>query len=239
MRSWLGIAALGLVTLAMGTSLAAGKAAPRAAANGNHNWNTRVQALPNGAILIGNPDAEVKLVEFVRYTCSHCAAFELQGGDALRIGLIATGKGSLELRSFMNNPVDIAASLLVQCGAPVKFPGNSTMFLRSQAKWSAIMEHSTPAQRQRWLSGTFVARTRAMASDLGFYDLMASRGYDRMSVDRCLANQPLAQSLAALSQDAAENVKIAGTPSFMINGELQDETFNWATLQPKLMALTR
>lgn len=242
MRKLISSSVLAIATIALSLGVAAAKPAkspakPAAAAKGN--WLNRLQALPNGAVLIGNPEAKIKLVEFVRYTCSHCAAFEVEGGDSLRMSVIATGEGSLELRPFLANPVDLTASLLVQCGPPAKFAGNSSMFLRTFAKWGETLQASTPLQQQRWSSGEFSARMRAIAADLGFYETMASRGYDRVTIDRCLANQALAQKLAALSKDAVENVKIEGTPSFMINGELQSNVYNWPSLRARLIALNR
>jgi hypothetical protein len=49
--------------------------------------------------LLGNPrNAPVKLVEYISYTCPHCAHFEAESDAQLRIGFIATGKGSIEVR---------------------------------------------------------------------------------------------------------------------------------------------
>jgi phage gpG-like protein len=43
-----------------------------------------------------------------------------------------------------------------------------------------------------------------MASDLGLYKIMEQRGYDRVTLDRCLANKPLAERIAKHTQDAVE-----------------------------------
>ena len=81
-------------------------------------WNTTVALTAAGGHLIGNPAAPVKLVEYVSYTCPHCAHFESESEAALQLSFIKGGKGSVEIRSFLRNPIDVAASLLVECGAP-------------------------------------------------------------------------------------------------------------------------
>jgi hypothetical protein len=49
----------------------------------------------DGGHLVGNPGAAVKLVEYVSYTCPHCAHFEVEADAPLRLSFIASGKGSM------------------------------------------------------------------------------------------------------------------------------------------------
>ena len=44
-------------------------------------WSNSIMAT-DGGHRIGNPEAEVKLVEFMSYTCSHCANFARTGDGA-------------------------------------------------------------------------------------------------------------------------------------------------------------
>ena len=60
--------------LALGL-LAAAPAAAQAPAVANVDWSQRVATTPEGGFRMGNPDAPVKLVEFLSLTCSHCATF--------------------------------------------------------------------------------------------------------------------------------------------------------------------
>lgn len=221
---------LKILAIAIAATLTIG-AAPQ---GGGTNWNTTTRVTPAGTHILGNPAATTRLVEFVSYTCSHCATFEQQAGGALRTAYVTPGKLSVEVRSFLRNPVDLTASLLTSCGAPSRFFGNHTAFMRSQATWMARAENISPEKRQqRWSTGEFAARTRAMASDLGFYDMMIARGYDRPAIDRCLADEAKAQQFAAATQEA-QKLGIPGTPSFMLNDVLLAGTHDWRTLEPQI-----
>ena len=199
------------------------------------NWNGVVTETAQGGHLVGNPAAAVKLVEYVSYTCPHCAHFEAEADSALRLTFIAPGKGSIEYRPLLRNKIDMAVSLLAACGPASKFRANHAMFLRRQSTWYGEV---SPAQEQRWASPDFATSMRAIASDLKLYDLMVARGYGRPELDRCLSDRNAGSKLAEQTQFALEKLNVDATPSFLINGELQD-AHDWAGLRPKLAALTR
>jgi protein-disulfide isomerase len=199
------------------------------------NWNSVLSVTPEGGHRVGNPGAAVKLVEYVSYTCDHCARFEIEADASLRLTFIAPGKGSIEYRPLLRNKVDVAVSLLVRCGPPAKFRGNHAAVLRGQSRWFGNV---SAAQQQRWNSPDFGTAMRAIASDLKLYDLMTSRGYTRVQLDRCLTDRRTADQLAAETQRALQELNVKATPSFLINGELQD-THDWSGLRPRLAALTR
>jgi protein-disulfide isomerase len=206
-----------------------------AAAPANTNWNTVISQTPEGGYRVGNPNAQVKLVEYVSYTCPHCAHFEMESDATLRMIFIAGGKGSVEYRSLLRNKIDVAVTLLATCGPIAKFRGNHTAFMRGQEKW---FHGPSQGEEQRWSSDDFNTSMRAIANDLKLYDIMVRRGYTRPELDRCLLNRTAANKLAAQTQFAVEQLKVAGTPSFLINGELHD-SHGWDGLRPRLMELTR
>ena len=65
---------------------------------------------------MGNPNAEVKLVEFGSMTCPHCAEFDEQGGKPLIDNYVKNGQVSFEFRNFVRDPFDMTASLIARCG---------------------------------------------------------------------------------------------------------------------------
>ena len=199
------------------------------------DWNQTVAVTPEGNHLVGNPDAQARLVEYVSYTCSHCAHFEVEANSPLSLGFIGGGKGSVEYRSFMRNAIDVAASLVVGCGPPSKFRANHALMLRSQDKW---LREPTEGEQRRWKNPDFATAMRAIASDLKFYDLMAPRGYSRQQLDTCLADKAAATRIATQTRTAVEVEGINGTPSFVLNGTLREE-HDWAGLRPALLAATR
>jgi protein-disulfide isomerase len=206
-----------------------------AAAPKTIGWNYTVTRTAAGSNVLGNPAARVKLTEFVSYTCPHCAEFEMQADGPLRLGYVATGKVSVEVRHYLRDPIDLTAALLTNCGPKEKFFLNHAAFMRSQKVWMGRMTDSTKTQQDRWSSGTLSARTRAVAADFKFYEIMASRGYDRPSVDRCLGDAAMAQRLAKQTEDG-ERLGIHATPSFAIDGMLLIATHDWAFLRPQLDA---
>lgn len=200
------------------------------------NWIGKVQALPSGAHRIGNPQAKVRVIEYVSYTCPHCAEFEKEASVELAIGLIRGGKGSLEYRPYLRNMPDIAATLLVGCGDSSRFALNHSIVLRSQDKW---IVNFTDQNQKRWLAITdFSARMRAVAGDLHLYDLFESRGYMRVDLDRCLSNEAAFKAYSNENQIAESIGAVNGTPSFLINDVPQD-AHDWAALRPALLPLTR
>lgn len=224
-----------LVAALCGIGLLAGAGKPLPA-NAARNWNATVVKTANDSYLLGNPDAPVKLVEYISYTCPHCAHFEQESDAQLRIGFIAPGKGSIEVRSYLRNGLDVTMSLLSHCGPPSRFFGTHSAILRSQTQWMAAANTLTEAQRQRWANPNFATSMRAVASDLHLYEMMEKRGFNRATVDRCLADKALADRLAKGTQDAAEKDNINGTPGFKLNGVVLAGTSSWAALKPQIEA---
>lgn len=199
------------------------------------NWNTAV-TVNDGAHQVGNPAAKVTLTEFVSYTCPHCAHFSRDGDGALQLVYVGPGKVLREVRHIVRDPVDLTAAMLANCGPKDKFARNHAAFMLAQDKWLKKAMATSKGQQQRWYSGTGASRRRAIASDLGFYDLMTARGYRRTDIDRCLADEALATRLAENSARDAERFGITGTPSFALDGKLLAGTHDWRTLQPQLDA---
>lgn len=216
---------------------AASRPAPPPAAK--VNWNNVVARTQIDSHLLGNPNAPVKLVEYISYTCPHCAHFEQESEAQLRVGFISSGKGSIEVRSYVRDGIDLTVALLTHCGPPSKFFANHSTFLRHQATWMAPLASLTDGQKARWSNPDFAARTRAIANDLGLYSLMAARGYGRPEIDRCLADKALAERLAQHTKDATEKDFVNGTPSFLLNGVPLSGTYSWAALKPQIEARMR
>jgi protein-disulfide isomerase len=219
-----------LVRLALAAVLAITTSAAIAATN----WLTVVDPA-GGGHLIGNPQAKVKLTEFVSYTCPHCGHFAQEGSSAVDV-YVATGKVRLDVRHVVRDPVDLTAAMIANCGPAEKFPRNHAALMLSQPKWLPVMLHATAGQKARWYNGDEAARRRAIASDLDFYAVMEGRGYDRVTIDRCLSDEALAKRLA--DQTAADEKKwnVQGTPSFAINDDMLTGVYTWGLLRPFLDA---
>jgi len=222
-----------LALIALGPATVAPTIAEAAPAKGGPA--VLVIATPQGSHVVGRPGAANKLVEYVSYTCPHCAAFEKEGAPVLMLTAIRPGRMSVEYRPFMRNIVDVAATLMVGCGAPSRFPGNHVAVLRGQETW--FKPPSEDAQ-QRWRTGDFGTRMRAVAADMNLYPIFTARGYARAELDRCLANEQLANALSAENAKAIEELKLQGTPSFLLGGKLLP-AHDWASLKPALGEITK
>ena len=198
------------------------------------NWATTVAVTPAGTHVLGNPQAPVKVTEFISYTCPHCAHFDREAEAPLKVGYVRTGKVSVELRHLVRDPVDLTVAALTNCGTPQRFFRNHTAFLRDQERWLAAASATTEAQRQRWTAGADNAsRLRAIASDLGFYPMMERLRYARTDTDRCLADDAKMRIIVS-QRDEAQRLGVKGTPSFTINGTLLDDTYDWASLETQI-----
>ncbi len=188
-----------------------------------------------GGYLLGNPHAPVKVVEFVSYTCPHCAHFHAESAAPMQARYIAPARVSLEVRPFLRNAMDVTATLLTNCGPADRFYGNHSLVLPRQAEW---LHAPDAAELKRWQHPDFATRTRNMAHDLGLYKLMLTRGYKPAELDRCLSDRAAAERLAEQTEAASEKIGVRGTPSFTINGTLQN-FFDWDNLREALDALTQ
>jgi protein-disulfide isomerase len=205
-----------------------GKPAPSAAL-----WDAKVSRSATGNHLFGNPAAKVQLVEFISYTCGHCAHYAADSKAPLFTGAVRQGKVSVEIRPFFRNGIDVAATLLAQCGPDSKFSGNHHAILAAQPNW--LKEPTNPQAKERWANPDFGLKMKYLSEDMGLYKLMLGRGYTPAQLDRCLANKALGDKLADQTKDANTRIGVQGTPSFLINGKLQD-VYGWADLKPLLDA---
>ena len=196
------------------------------------NWGELVVE-NEGGHLVGNPDAEAQLIEFMRYTCSHCAEFARTGEGAIKLLYVPTGKVSLEVRHLIRDPIDLTAALLTQCGGPDDFFANHEAIILDFDKWMAKARVATQAQQARWRFGSIGSRAQAIASDLDFYEIMEARGYDRPQIDRCLTDEAKARAIAEQSQADAATYGLRGTPTFILGGETLNVR-TWETIQPLL-----
>lgn len=207
-------------------------AAPLTAALGQ-SWLTTVTATEAGHRM-GNPQAEKKLIEYVSYTCPHCGDFFREADGALKLALVQPGKGSIEVRHFIRDVVDLTATVLANCGDRSRFWGNHDMFFARQKTWMDTWQRTLPAQRNRWNAGSLSQRMQAVSGDLGFYTMMESRGYTRTQLDACLSDGAAVEKLVASSDAAARAHGVDATPSFVLNGKLLAGVHTWGQLQKLL-----
>ncbi|WP_313802852.1 thioredoxin domain-containing protein [Sphingobium sp.] len=203
------------------------------AAPAGTKWSETIATTPDGHFVMGNPDAKVKLVEYGSYTCSHCRDFAAESSEELK-QIVDSGKMSFEFRNYVRDPIDISTALLARCGGkdifyPLseQFFGNqNAMFEKAQAlgdeKYKALMS-APPAQRFGQL-----------AQAVGLVDFAKQRGIAEDQAKQCLADTAAAEKLAKGVEEANQQYKIEGTPTFILNGVMVENTAAWPALRTKL-----
>jgi len=208
-------------------------AAPVAAPN-NGDWSTIVTKTPEGGFLMGNPNAKVKLVEFGSMTCPHCAEFEEQGAKPLIDNYVKKGLVSYEFRNYVRDPFDVTASLIARCGGEASFFGLTRGLYAEQRDWVGKIQAADPARMQALQTMSPGQQFATIADVAGLKQFAALRGLPRAKAEACLADEAAVNQLVQMNSDAQSTYNIPGTPSFLINGTLVENTAAWAQLEPKI-----
>ncbi len=225
-----------LAAVLVATPVAAAPAKKPAAKPAPADWASRIAVTPAGGLLIGNPNARVKLVEFGSLTCPHCRAFHEAGLPVVKARFIASGAVSYEYRSFSLNGIDLMAGHLLYCQSPAAaWAFVNKAYLRQDQLVTPFMQISE-ADRAAVQALPEDQQGPRMA-DLG--KLPEFSGLPLAQYKACLAAKPAMDKLLAIRSDAVQTHGLAGTPSFLINGKMQSDVFDWATLEPLLTAAVK
>lgn len=204
------------------------------AAPAGTKWSETTAITPDGGMLMGNPDAPVKLIEYGALTCSHCAEFAEASKTELK-AMIDKGTVSWEFRTFMLNAMDVPASLLARCsGAGPFFPLAEQMFA-TQRDWLGKAQAMTPEDQKQLQALSAGQLPAALAAKLGLVDFVRQRGVSEEKAKACLADAKAIDGLVAMTDKGVREFKVLGTPSFVINGVTQENTASWEVLKPKLI----
>ena len=209
---------------------------PAAAA---HDWSKTVSVTPDGAFVLGDPKAKVRLVEYMSMTCSHCAHFATEALSQLTDRYIRKGLVALEVRHAIRDSLDLTATLLARCNGPRSYFPTASALLAVQEEWIqkaiAFQDADQGAAAKLPLADALAAN----AQGAGLDKLVATRGLAWPRAKACLANKAEQDRLTAMAKEAWSTRSIPGTPAFLINGALVDAAASWEALEPKLQAALR
>ncbi|GAA4034140.1 hypothetical protein GCM10022281_12790 [Sphingomonas rosea] len=198
-------------------------AAPVQAPNGD--WTKLVSQTSEGGMLMGNPQAKVKIVEFGSMSCSHCAEFSKEGEPKLVENYVKTGNVSFEFRNFVRDPLDITASLITRCAGATPQFFDLTQGIYADQKSFFDRLQAVPQQELAGLQGmTPVQQFTKMAGYTGLQEWAAQRGLPSGKTGQCLTNQAEIDRLVQMVSDASSQYQIEGTPTFLLNGEVVNIT---------------
>lgn len=236
--------ALGMALTACGgeTSANGGAATVDAEADTSQNWAEVVTKTEEGGYVMGNPDAAIHVVEYASLTCPACAAFAAQSFEPMVENYISQGLVKFEIRNFVRDPLDLSAALLSRCnGEGPFFQLNERLFANQNAMFETIQGadqarlQALSTQEALQSGQTFVG----FAEESGLIDLVGAMGISDQQARQCLTDNAAIQELENLRNQALNQYNIAGTPSFLINGELVSGVSSWAQLDARLQEMVQ
>lgn len=198
-------------------------------------WLETTAMTPEGGMVMGNPAAQVKLIEYGALTCSHCATFAKESHDELR-AMIAKGTVSYEFRNFLLNPIDVPAAILARCGGPGPFFTISDQLFATQAEWLGATKDITETEQSQWASFPPDLLAQVLADKLGLVKFVRERGIGFEKAKACLSDKAAFDKLTEMQKFGIEQFKVSGTPTFIINGQVAEGIGDWEKLEPALKA---
>lgn len=201
-----------------------------AAAPAPSKWLSTVTVTDKGAHVLGNPAAPNKVVEYLSYTCSHCADFELKEAPTFKAQSVATSKASYEVRNMVLNSVDLTAAMLARCGGKGKFFGNQRHLFATQSVWLGKTKNISAETQAKLKTEDYAGFMIGAFDALGLGPIMQQRGITPAQAKVCLADKAALNAVINMT-DAGAALGVRGTPSFMVNGVLQDHVHSAAELK--------
>jgi protein-disulfide isomerase len=198
-------------------------------------WLETTSVTPEGGMLMGNPAAKVKLIEYGALSCSHCADFSKSSHDGLR-AMIAKGTVSYEFRNFLLNVMDVPATILARCGGPGPFFTIADQLYATQAEWLGAAQTIAPSESAEWANFPPDLLAQVLADKLGLVKFVRERGISVEKAKGCLADKAAYAKLDEMQKTGVEQFKITGTPTFIINGLVAEGIGDWEKLEPALKA---
>ena len=197
-------------------------------------WSNVVSATPEGGVLMGNPNAPLKLVEYGSLSCPHCAKLANDGMKTLEEKYVNSGRVSYEFRSYViHGSIDVALTMLARCGDVSTFFPMIEQLYATQDQWIARAEQGNAAAQA---AGNLPPAQRfpALADAFGLTDWFAARGISKDQAHACLAKPDDAQAIAKRTQDWYQNQGIDSTPTLYLNGQKLVNVAEWEQLEPAL-----
>lgn len=172
-------------------------------------------SLPDMAL--GPANARVTIIEYASLTCPHCADFNRDVFPKIKSEYIDTGKVRYVFREFPRNPSDAAGSMLARriakdnCG-----------------KYFAIVDILFRQQN------VFLEKTVETLKLVG-----KQAGLSQQAFEDCFKDQALIDKLTADREFAVKVLKVRGTPTFFINGEMFEGDNSFEEFEKRIKPLLK
>ena len=150
--------------------------------------------------VIGDKNAPITIIEYASLSCSHCANFHNNTLPDIKKEYVDTGKVRFVFRNFPYDPPSLIGSVILKCvPKDVRYDYMNVLFLL----------------RKNWVISDNAKSTQEL------YKIMQSGGMSKEDFDNCLKRDDLADQIIKGRIDAQNEFNIQSTPSFLINGNLE------------------
>jgi protein-disulfide isomerase len=175
----------------------------------------------------------VHLVEYLSYTCPHCAHFAEESAAVLKGQMIRSGSVKLEVRNMIADKADLTAVTLARCVGPKAFPRYHELVFARQRDWVERAVQHDQANAAREALYPIEGRLRAIADASGLITIAREAGATPQAIEACFTGRAAIDRAADGAMKIRQDVR--GTPAFEINGKLVQGA-GWAQLEPMLRA---
>lgn len=150
------------------------------------------------AVARGPEDAPVTVMEFVDFTCSHCATFASLPGPALQRDYVQTGRARMLIYDFplSQQGNSVPAALAARCAG-------------DQGRYGA-MESELFSNQTAW--------ARDQSPEDRFADYAQEIGLDMDQFNSCYSNREYVPEIMA-SRRYGDQLDVRGTPTVFVNGQ--------------------
>ena len=148
---------------------------------------------PLGDRALGQPSAQVTVIEYASLTCPFCRQFHETVFPRFKREFIDTGKVYYIFREFPIGRQAAAAAVAARCAPESKFFALNDRLLATQARWTAQEVRLDP-----------------------IYKIVQEFGISRAEFDTCQENQTIVEGLLVVKQKGRD-FGVSGTPTLFIN----------------------
>ncbi len=177
-------------------ALALTAAAPYGMAQAQDTTTATDVAIPD--MVLGSPDAPVKMTEYASYTCPHCQRFHTDVFKSLKTDYIDTGKVQFTFREVYFDRYGLWAAMMARCGGDMKYFGISDILYNTQSEWLSADDPAVVIENLKKIGRT--------------------AGMDDATLEACFNDKAKAEAMVAAYQANATADGIEGTPTLIING---------------------
>ncbi len=177
-------------------ALALTAAAPYGMAQAQDTKTATDVAIPD--MVLGSPDAPVKMTEYASYTCPHCQRFHTDVFKSLKTDYIDTGKVQFTFREVYFDRYGLWAAMMARCGGDMKYFGISDILYNTQSEWLSADDPAVVIENLKKIGRT--------------------AGMDDATLEACFNDKAKAEAMVAAYQANATADGIEGTPTLIING---------------------